>query len=224
MIPFDRGVRRAGRRGASSSEVLIGAAGRRAGLGRGRTSASARGRSGDRRVPALARRVRDARRAAGGGRGRDGLLEPHPRPGRRRRGGAGGRVPRRAVPVRGRGGAAATGAAASSACRRRTSCPTTPRVPGPRRLRRLGATATRRRSTSGVRPDVRDRPRPARGGLPDRLRRRPLRRDAADRVRGADARREALRVGGRAGRADAARRGGRERAEIPDLLLRFPAR
>ena len=34
----------------------------------------------------------------------------------------------------------------------------------------------------GVRPDLRDRPRRARGGLPDRLRGRPLRRDPAHRV------------------------------------------
>ena len=42
---------------------------------------------------------------------------------------------------------------------------------------------------------LRDRPRPAGGGPPDRLRRRPLRPDAADRVPRADARREALRLG-----------------------------
>ena len=60
----------------------------------------------------------------------------------------------------------------------------------------------------GVRPDVRDRPRAARGGVPAGLRRRPLRSRAAARVPRAPARRAALRVRRRADRADAARRRG----------------
>ena len=54
-------------------------------------------------------------------------------------------------------------------------------VPGPRRLRRVRERAPgggqRRRST-----DLRDRARAAGRGVPDRLRRRPLRADPADRV------------------------------------------
>ena len=52
-------------------------------------------------------------------------------------------------------------------------------------------------------PDVRDRPRRARRGLPARLRRRPLRPRAAARVPRPPARRAALRRGRRARRADA---------------------
>ena len=58
----------------------------------------------------------------------------------------------------------------------------------------------------GVRPTFETGRGPPDRGLPDRLRRRPLRRDPADRLRRAHARREALRVGGDPGRADAARR------------------
>ena len=59
----------------------------------------------------------------------------------------------------------------------------------------------------GSAPDLRQRSRPARGGAPDRLRRGHLRRDPADRIPGPAARREALRLGRRAGRADEPRRG-----------------
>ena len=58
------------------------------------------------------------------------------------------------------------------------------------------------RGERGRAPDLRDGSRPPGGGAPDRLRRRPVRPDAADRLRGADARREAVRVGRRAGGAD----------------------
>ena len=58
----------------------------------------------------------------------------------------------------------------------------------------------------GVRPDLRDRTRAARGGAPDRLRRRPLRADAADRVHQPAARRTAVPERRRAGRADASGR------------------
>ena len=101
---------------------------------------------------------------------------PDPRPGGGGRGGGGGRVPRRAVPVRGRGGARATSAAATLGMPTANLVPDDRlRLPGPRRLRRLGARPPGGGERRGA-PDLRDRPRPAGGGVPDRLRGRPLRR------------------------------------------------
>ena len=204
VIPFDREF---ASRSAEEfvEEELIGRLGRRAACRWGRTSASARAPRA-RRSSCAARR-RDPGGAAGGGRGRDGLLEPHPRPGRRRR----GREGRRA-------------SWAGRSCSRARWCS------GDRRGRELGMPTANivpddtlvspghgvyaawahghpAAVNVGVRPDLRHRPGPAGGGLPDRLRRRPLRRDAADRVHRADARGEAVRVGRCAGRADAAGRG-----------------
>ena len=98
----------------------------------------------------------------------------------------------------------ATSAAASSACRPPTSCPTTRSSCPGHGVYAAWAHGHPAAVNVGVRPDLRDRPRPADRGLPDRLRGRPLRRDAADRVRRADARREALRVRRGARGADAA--------------------
>ena len=77
-------------------------------------------------------------------------------------------LPRRAVPVRGRGRRRATSVAASSASRPRTSCPTTTRAPWPRRLRGLRERRCRRRPRRRA-PDVRDRPRAPGRAPPDRL-------------------------------------------------------
>ena len=79
-------------------------------------------------------------------------------------------------------------------------------VPGPRRLRARGRHGHPAAVNVGVRPDLRHRPRPPGRGPPDRLRRRHLRRDAADRLPGAPARREALRLGRCADRARPATR------------------
>ena len=68
------------------------------------------------------------------------------------------------------------------------------RLPGSRRVRRVGERPPGR-GERGRAPDVRDRPRPAGRGAPDRLRRGHLRRDPPDRLPGPAARREALRVG-----------------------------
>ena len=65
-------------------------------------------------------------------------------------------------------------------------------VPGPWRVRRLRRRPARRRERRCA-PHVRDGARAACGGLPHRLRRRPLRPDAADRVHRPPARRAALR-------------------------------
>jgi ribosomal protein S15 len=84
--------------------------------------------------------------------------------------------------------------------------PTANLVPRPRRLRRLrqrrGGGGQRRRA-----PDLRHRARRVGGGVPDRLRRRPLRNRAAARLRLATARRARLRDGRRAGGADGRGRG-----------------
>ena len=81
------------------------------------------------------------------------------------------------------------------------------RLPRARRVRGVCARPPGRRERRGA-PHVRDGPGAAGGGAPDRLRGRPVRPDAPNRVRGADARREAIRIGGRARGADEPRRGG----------------
>ena len=191
VIPFDKGF------AAQSAEdfvqhVLLDRLGAEQ-VSVGENFRFGKGARGHARVPPRKRRVRDARGAARRGRRRDDLLEPHPRPGAGRRGGPGGRVPRRAVPVRGRGGAGRQARPRAGHADRQPRAGRRLRDPGPRRLRGLGQRPPRR-GERGRAPDLRDRPRPARGGAPDRLRRRHLRRDAAHRLPGAPARREALRA------------------------------
>ena len=135
----------------------------------------------------------------------------------------GGRVPGRAVPVRGRGGRRRPARARARRCRRPTWCPTTRYVCPGHGVYAAWAHGYPAAVNVGVRPTFETRTRAAGGGAPDRLRRRPVRPAAADRVPRAHARREALRLGGRARGADAARRRARPE-EIADRLLRFPAR
>ena len=121
------------------------------GLGR-RELPLRQGGAGHRGLPALARRVRDARRAARrGGRG-DGVVEPHPRADRRRRRQGGGRVPGRAVPVRGRGRDRRPARAHARDADRQPRPRRRVRLPGPRGLRGLRPRATRRPSTSACAP------------------------------------------------------------------------
>ena len=116
-----------------------------------------RGAQGHPRVPGCLRGVRDPRRAARGGGGRDGFVEPHPRAGGGGRGRKGGRVPRRSVPARGGGGGGRPAWAATSACRPPTSSRTTAwSAPGHGDLRRLGARPPRR-GERGRAADLRDR-------------------------------------------------------------------
>ena len=209
MIPFDaefaaahrgrvhlRGARRRARRraGRDRRELPLRA------QGAGRPAAARRRRAlSDGRAP-----------AAGGGRG-DRLLQPHPRSGARRRGGPGRAAfsaPRFSCAAR---SSTATSAGASWAFRPPTSCP--------RRRSCAPATGCMRawpNGSSGCRqhrraPDVRDRPRRADRGVPDRLRRRPVRQHAAPGLPRAPARRAAVRHARGADRADAQRRGAHAR-------------
>ena len=120
-IPFDRDF-------ASKSaeqfieEVLVEKLGADPRVGGGELPLRPEG-EGRSRPAALAERVRDAGRAAGRGRERDGLLDSHPRARRGRRRRASRALPRRAVHARGRGRGRRPASAASSASRPRTSCP-----------------------------------------------------------------------------------------------------
>ena len=183
------------------------AARRRAGLGRRELPLRRQGQ-GRPRDARRARRVRDPGRAAGRGRRRDRLLDPDPRADRRRRR-RGARcaasAPRSCSRAR---SSRATGAAASSASRPPTSSPTTTwSIPG-HGVYAAFANGASGRGQRRRAADVRDRPRPADRGLPDRLRRRPLRPDAAGRLRRAPARRAALPERRGPDRADAPRRRG----------------
>ena len=149
-------------------------------------------------------RVLDPRGAAGGGAGGDGLLDAHPR--RRSRPATLRRPPRclgRAVPVRGRGRRGRPSAAASLGFPTANIVPDDDCVvPG----HGVYAAFANGHPGGGQRrrpPDLRDGPRAAGRGLPDRLRRRPLRRHPAGRLHRAAARREAVRRGRGADRADA---------------------
>ena len=75
-------------------------------------------------------------------------------------------------------------------------------LPWPRRLRGVRRRPSGRRQR-GRAADLRDRAGVARRGVPDRLRRGPVRADAADRVHQPAARRTAVRRGGGADRSDA---------------------
>ena len=195
------------------------------GLGRGELPLRprARGRPGAARART---RVRDARGAArGGGRG-DGVVEPHPRAGRRRRGEPGGRVPGRAVPVRGRG-------RDGDRRGRELGMPTANLVPDDafvcpgHGVYAAWAHGLPRGGERGRAAHLRDRARAARGGHLIGFEGDLYGETAADRVPRAHARREALRVGGRAGRADAARRRrgpGDRRTGCSCVLLPFRAR
>ena len=188
------------------SRILIETLGRRAGLGGRELPLRRARRRATPRCSARATGVRDPGRAAGRGRRRDRLLDPDPGAGRGRRRRGRDALPRRAVPARGRG-------RRGRQARAHARLPDRERRPR-RRARRSRATASTRRSPTGIPAAVNVGVRPTfetgRGLLVEAYLidydGRPLRPDAAGRVHRAPARREALRRRRGADRADAPRR------------------